>query len=182
MKIKPVIMLLAQLLAFNLLAQSTMNKDSVIKYLDTHNNLDPIEGIWTLHVVRTLFTEKDSIEEIQYMRSSWAVLRVNGKRFQVIDIGCAEPETDAIDFKAYFKATSTVGIYSYKCYFNNPGWIAKSKATLKDNFILEYSYFASRAYLKQTYKDEYESGLKLRWKFTWTKEYPEFKIKYNETH
>lgn len=179
MKIKLVIMLLAQLLAFNLLAQITMNKDSVIKYLDTHKNLDPIESIWTLHVVRTLFTEKDSIEETQYMRSSWAVLRLNGKRFQVIDIGGAEHETDATDFKAYFKATSTVGIYSYRCYFNNPGWIAKSKATLKDNFILKYSYFASKAYLKQAYKDEYEPGLKLRWIFTWTKEYPEYKIQHN---
>jgi len=179
MKIKLFIMLMVQLVAFNLLAQNTMNKDSVIKYLNTHKNLDPIEGIWTLHVVRTLFLKQDSIEETQYMRSSWAVLRVNRKCFQVIDIGGAELETDATDFKAYFKATSTVGIYSYKCYFNNPGWIAKSKATLKDNFILEYSYFASKAYLKQAYKDEYESGLKLRWKFTWTKEYPECKIRYN---
>jgi|ERR1035437_1212426 hypothetical protein len=172
MKIKLVIILLVQLLAFNLEAQNTMNKDSVIKYLDIHKNLNPIEGIWTLHVVRTLFTEKDSIEETQYMRSSWAVLRENGKRFRVIDIGGAEKDTDATDFKAYFEATSTDGLYSYRCDFNNPNWIAKSKATLKDNFILEYGYFASKAYLKQAYKDEYKDGLKLRWKFTWTKEYP----------
>jgi len=174
MKIKLTLILLVQLLAFNLLAQNTMNKDSVIKYLVTHKNLDPIESIWTLHVVRTLFIEKDSIEETQYMRSSWAVLRKNGKCFQVIDIGGAEHETDATDFKAYFEATSIVGIYSYRCDFNNPTWIAKSKATLKDNFILEYSYYASKAYLKQAYKDEYEPSLKLRWKFSWTKEYPEY--------
>jgi hypothetical protein len=172
MKIKLVLILLVKLFAFNLEAQNTLIKDSVIKYLDTHKNLDPIESIWTLHVVRTLFTEKYSIEETQYMRSSWAVLREDGKRFQVIDIGGAEHETDATDFKAYFEATTIIGIYSYRCDFNHPAWIAKSKATLKDNFILEYSYFASMAYLKQTYKDEYEPGLKLRWKFTWTKEYP----------
>ena len=53
----------------------------------------------------------------------------------VIDIDGAEHETDATDFKAYFEATSTVGKYSYKCYFNNPDWIAMSKATLQDNFI-----------------------------------------------
>jgi len=74
MKIKLILILLIQLIAFNLPAQNTMNKDSVIKYLDKHKNLDPIEGIWNLHVVRTLFTGKDSIEETQYMRSSWAVL------------------------------------------------------------------------------------------------------------
>ena len=179
MKIKLVLILLVQLISFNLMAQNTMNKDSVIKYLDTHKNLDPIEGIWTLHVFTTLFTEKDSIEETQYMRSSWAVLRINGKRFQVINIGGAEHETDATNFKAYFKATSTVGIYSYKCYFHNPDWIAKSKATIKNNFFLEYSYFASKAYLKQAYKDEFEPCIELRWRFTWTKEYPECKIQYN---
>lgn len=165
--------------AFNTSAQNKLSKDSVIKYLDTHKNLDPIEGIWTLHVVRTLFTENDSIEETQYMRSSWAVLGVKAKRFQVIDIGCAEHEANATDFKAYFKATSTIGIYSYRCDFNNPNWIAKSKATLKDNFILEYSYFASRVYLTDAYKDNYKPYLRLRWKFTWTKEYPEYKIQYN---
>ena len=179
MKFKTFATLVVLFATFNISAQNKLNKDSVIKYLGSHNSLDPIEGIWTLHVVRTLFTENDSIEETQYMRSSWAVLRLNGKRFQVIDIGGAEYEEDATDFKAYFKATSTVGKYSYRCDFNNPNWIAKSKASLKDNFILEYSYFASRAYLKQAYKDKYKPDLKLRWKFTWTKEYPESKIQYN---
>ena len=172
MKLKTFTTLTVLFATFNISAQNKLDKDSVIKYLDTHKNLDPIESIWTLHVVRTLFIEKDSIEETQYMRSSWAVLKLNGKRFEVIDIGGAEHETDATDFKAYFEATSTVGLYSYRCGFNNPNWLAKSKATLKDNFILEYSYFASKSYLKQAYKDEYEAGLKLRWKFTWTKEYP----------
>lgn len=179
MKIKLVISLLVLLLSFNLLAQNTMNKDSVIQYLKNNNRLDPIEGIWTLHVVRTLSLKQDSTVETQYMRSSWAVLRDNENHFRVIDIGGAEQDADATDFKAYFKPTSTVGIYSYRCDFNNPSWIAKSKATLKDNFILEYSYFASNAYLKQAYKDEYKPGLKLKWKFTWTKKYPEYKIHYN---
>jgi len=179
MKIKIFVTLLVLFATFNISAQNKLNKDSVIKYLDSHKNLDPIEGIWTLHVVRTLFTEKDSTEETQYMRSSWAVIREKGKHFRVIDIGRAEKEADATDFKAFFVASSEVGVYSYRCDFKNPNWIAKSKVTLKDNFILEYGYFASKAFLKQAYKDEYKNGFKLRWKFTWTKEYPENKIQYN---
>ena len=170
MKIKLILILLIQLIAFNLPAQNTMNKDSVIKYLDKHKNLDPIEGIWNLHVVRTLFTGKDSTEETQYMRSEWAVLKSDNQRFKIINIGGAEKENKATDFDAYFQKTKSSGLYTYKCKFTNPNWTAKSKVTMTDGVILEYGYFVGKAYLKTEYKEDYKPGLRLRWRFIWTKQ------------
>ena len=171
MKIKLVLILLVQLLAFNLLAQNTRNKDSVILYLKSNNNLDPIEGIWTLHVVNTLFQNHDSIcEETQYMRSEWAVLKGDNQRFTIIDIGGAEKENKATDFIAYFQKTKSNGLYTYKCKFANPNWTAKSKVTMTDGVILEYGYFVGKAYLKTEYKEDYKPGLRLRWRFIWTKQ------------
>ena len=174
--IRLTIILLIQLLAFNSQAQNAMNKDSVIHYLKNSNNLDPIEGIWTLHVVRTLFQNNDSIvEETQYMRSEWAVLRFDKQRFKIIDIGGAEKENSAADFEAYFKKTKSSGLYTYKCKFANPNWSAKSQVILKDDVILEYEYFVSKVYLKSEYKEDYKPGFRLRWRFTWTKQNSENK-------
>jgi hypothetical protein len=156
------------------MAQNTMNKDIVIQHFKNNNSLDPIEGLWTLHVVRTLFQNNDSIaEETQYMRSQWAVLKSENNRFKVINIGEAEKENNATDFEAYFQKTKSTGLYTYKCKFTKPNWSAKSKVTLTDSVILKYEYFVSKAYLRSEYKENYKPGLRLRWRFTWTKQYTE---------
>lgn len=41
---------------------------------------------------------------------------------------------------------------------------------MTDGVILEYGYFVSKAYLKSEYKEDYKPDLRLRWRFTWTKQ------------
>lgn len=152
------------------IAQVSLKKDSLIHYFAKQQSLDPIEGIWTLHVIRTLFQGKDSIAgETEYMRSEWAILKLNKEKFQVIDIGGAENEKGATDFLAYFLKSKSEGKYIYKCNFVKPKWNAKAIATLTDSTILQYEYFVSKVFLKGGEPNTYIPGQRLRWQFTWTK-------------
>jgi hypothetical protein len=156
--------------AIALPAQNSDKKNNVINYLNSQEHLDPIEGIWTLHVVRTLYQGKDSVtQETQYMRSEWAIIKINKNKFQVIDIGSAENEKGATDFIAYFLKTNTKGNYIYKCNFLKPKWKAKALATLTDSNILQYEYFVDKIYLIEDNPVNYKHGQRLRWQFTWTK-------------
>lgn len=170
MKIRIVLAVLISLFTCTSIAQVSLKKDSVLHYLNKQGSLDPIEGIWTLHVVRTLFQGKDSLtQETQYMRSEWAIIKLNEDKFQVVDIGSAENEKGATDFIAYFLKTNTKGNYIYKCNFLKPKWKAKALATLIDSNILQYEYFVNKAYLKYDNPTNYKPGQRLRWQFTWTK-------------
>lgn len=170
MKIRIVLAVLISLFTCTSIAQVSLKKDSVLHYLNKQGSLDPIEGIWTLHVVRTLFQGKDSVtQETQYMRSEWAIIKINDDKFQVIDIGSAENEKGATDFIAYFLKTKTKGNYIYKCNFLKPKWKAKALATLTDSNILQYEYFVDKIYLKKDNPVNYKPGQRLRWQFTWTK-------------
>lgn len=157
----------------NVTAQIAIDKDNIMNYLNHNKNLDPIEGIWTLNVDRTLYLRKDSIaHETEFNRSEWAVIKNKDGKYSVMNIGGAENEDGATDFNAYFEETSEKDIYSYICKFIKPRWVAKSKAKLTDNVILQYGYFSSKAYMKDAYKEKYVKGLKIYWLFTWTKRYP----------
>lgn len=170
MKNRIVLAVLISLFTCTSIAQVSLKRDSVIHYLNKQRSLDPIEGIWTLHVVRTLYQGKDSVtQETQYMRSEWAVIRINKQKFQVIDIGSAESEKGANDFIAYFLKRKTKGEYTYKCNFIKPKWKAKALATLTDSNILQYEYFVNKAYLKDDEPNNYKAGQRLRWQFTWIK-------------
>lgn len=170
MKSRIVLAVLISLITCTTMSQVALKRDSVINYLNRQGNLDPIEGIWTLHVVRTLYQGKDSItQETQYMRSEWAIIELNEAKFQVVDIGSAENEKGATDFIAYFLKTNTKGNYIYKCNFIKPKWKAKALATLTDSNVLQYEYFVNKIYLKEDNPVNYKPGQRLRWQFTWTK-------------
>lgn len=170
MKSRIVLAVLISLITCTTMSQVALKRDSVISYLNRQGNLDPIEGIWTLHVVRTLFQGKDSIaQETEYMRSEWAIIKLKEDKFQVVDIGSAENEKGSTDFIAYFLKSKSEGKYIYKCNFLKPKWSAKAVATLTDLNILQYEYFVNKAYLKEGEPNNYRPGQRLRWQFTWTK-------------
>jgi S1-C subfamily serine protease len=155
-----------------LLSQEFRDKVNITNYFDSQSNLDPIEGIWTLNVVRTLYFNNEIVgTETEEILSEWTVVRENKLRFKVVDIGEKSKEDDG-EFYAYFESTSIDGLYTYKCLFTKPDWTAKCNAQLSNNSIIEYEYFASEVYMKDAYKKTYRKGLNLKWDFIWTKKYP----------
>lgn len=148
--------------------------EGLINYLEQASNLDPIEGIWTLNVVRTLSMNGAVVgEETEVMLSEWVVLRKDKFRFEVIDIGAGSRYDKGQKFTAYFESTARPGVYTYRCDFKSPHWTAKSYATLTDEVFIEYEYDTSEAYLKKAYGANYRPGMNLHWKFFWTKKFPQ---------
>lgn len=158
----------------NTTAQDFKVKDSLIDYFDYHiEEIDPIEGIWILNVERTLYYNDSVITtEIENLRSEWAVIKESKLRFKVIDIGESENEKESANFYAYFEKLAIKNIYTYKCYFKDPDWEAKSSVRMFEKKQISYGYFVSEKYLKNTYKEDYNSGMKLYWSFNWLKKYP----------
>lgn len=161
---------IALLISHNLFSQ-VESKSELIKYLDNQNNLDPIEGLWSLNVVRTLYYYNQIVrQETEEVRSEWGIKRYDNLSFKVINIGESAYD-DKGSFEAYFESSAINGFYTYKCNYTNPNWSAKTNATLTDDFIIEYEFFVSQAYLNAS-KYNYKPGHRLHWKFIWTKKYP----------
>ena len=158
-------------IGFNLFAQ-VESKNVFVKYLDNTKKLDPIEGLWSMNVVRTLYYYDQIVaQEIEEVRSEWGIKRYDNLSFKVINIGEGSSD-DKGSFEAYFESSAINGFYTYKCNFINPNWSTKTNATLTDDFVIEYEYFVSQAYLNASTKYKYQPGHRLHWKFIWTKKYP----------
>lgn len=158
-------------LVVNLFSQTT-TKSELMNYFDNAKKLDPIEGLWSLNVIRTLYYFNNIIgQETEEIRSEWGIKRYDNLSFKVIDIGEGNP-TDIGESEAYFESSAIDGFYTYKCNFTNPNWSIKTNATLKDDFIIEYEHFVSQTFLDAQKNKKIKPGHKLHWKFIWTKKYP----------
>jgi S1-C subfamily serine protease len=172
MKIAIVTIVLIVLTGYNLFAQ-TNSKSDLINYFDNAKSLDPIEGIWTVNVVGTLYSIDEKIgQDSEEFLSEWGIKRNDKLGFKVIDIGEGSRFDAKGDFEAFFESSAIDGFYTYKCNYTNPIWTAKTNAILTDKFIIEYDFFTSDEYVKKAYGNNYRQGLKLHWKFIWTKKYP----------
>lgn len=157
---------------YNVFGQCLSSKTAFVDYFDK-NTLDPIEGIWTLNIERTLYFNGQYVsKETEAMRSEWAVIKSDKFTFKVCDIGEAENANGSTDFSAVFEKTAIDGFYTYKYQFYNPSWIGKSNVELTEGVILDYGYYVDQAYLKKAYGQNYRNGLQLYWHFVWTKKYP----------
>src|SRR5690606_35909052 len=98
----------------NLFSQ-VVSKDELINYFDNATQLDPIEGLWSLNVIRTLhFYEDIMVQETEEILSEWGIKQVNKLRFEVINIGeGSSGDTEHID--AYFESSAIDGFYTYRC-------------------------------------------------------------------
>lgn len=169
---KGIITITLLILSLSSLFSQNIIKSELINYFDNAQKLDPIEGLWSLNVVRTLYYNDDVIgKETEEVRSEWGIKRFDKLSFKVIDIG-EDSKTDKGDFEAYLESSAIDGFYIYKCNFTNPNWSVKTNAELSNAFLLEYGYFVGEEYMRKSYKNDYRPGLKLHWNFIWTKKYP----------
>lgn len=165
-------------LVFNSFSQIT-SKSSLISYFDNAQSLDPIEGLWSLNVVNTLYKNGYIIgQETEEVRSEWGIKRLDKHKFKVINIG-EGADNDKGDFNAFFESSAIDGFYTYKVNFSNPNWDAKANAELTNGVILEYGYFVDKAYMKTHDMKNYLQGRRLHWKFIWTKKYPKLNTSKN---
>ncbi|MCS6974170.1 MAG: hypothetical protein NZM13_06765 [Cyclobacteriaceae bacterium] len=154
--------------------QGIRTRKEIIRYLDKNKDrLDPIEGIWSLNVINSLYDKRGNVVKQSYdeNRSSWAIVRVDKLRYKVVDIG--EDAPDSHGFDAYFESTALPGIYTYKCIFKKPDWVANANAKLEGDVALRYDYFVSKKFMKREQKYYYKRGMWLHWDFFWVKKYPQ---------
>ena len=148
-------------------------------FIKNRFNLNPIEGIWTLGVIRTLYENGKKIAfEEQSHRMSLAVIK-EGDLFRVYDVN-GEPA----NFIATFKETDELGKYDYQCHFTETKDYVSTTATMFGDSILQYKYDAPKGIMMNYYcksnnedsmlvKKMIEDGsMRLQWQFIWAQYYP----------
>ena len=149
-------------------------------FIKNHDNLNPIEGMWSLGVIRTLYKYgKRVASESELHRVGLAIIK-EGDLFRVYDVN-----GEATDFIATFNETDESGNYDYQCYFTETNDLVKAIARFSGDLFLRYEYDAPKGimmkyyYKSGLYKDSklvkkmIEDGrLRLNWKFSWLKYSP----------
>ena len=153
-------------------------KEEMMDYFSKNkDNLEPIEGLWSLGVVRTLYEYSIKIvSESEPNRMDLAVIK-EGDLFRIYKMN-----GDPISFIASFTQTDESGIYGYKCYFTDTKDMVSTTAKLFGNSMLKYEYDAPKGIMMNYYykkgpskgskevKRNIEDGnMRLNWKFSWIK-------------
>ena len=153
-------------------------KEEMMDYFSKNkDNLEPIEGLWTLGVIRTLYIYGIKVvTESEPNRMDLAVIK-EGDLFRIYNMN-----GDLISFIASFTQTDESGIYGYKCYFTETKDMVSTTAKLFGNSMLKYEYDAPKGIMMNYYyKAGPEKGskelkriiedenLRLNWKFFWFK-------------
>ncbi|MCX7744822.1 MAG: hypothetical protein N2167_09705 [Flavobacteriales bacterium] len=134
---------------------------------------DPLEGIWNIHVIRSLYYNGQLVsQEKESNIATYAILRNKNNQLEVTYIGVKAKYDTPNSFKAWFCSSSTPDIYLYKCRFKKPVyWEVQTTARLYNNNILEYEYFVHRRFMYFVYgKDYVNAGYQLHWHFYWTRD------------
>ena len=149
-------------------------------FIKNHDNLNQIEGMWSLGVIRTLYKYgKRVASESELHRVGLAIIK-EGDLFRVYDVN-----GEATDFIATFNETDELDNYDYQCYFTETKDFVKAIARFSGDLFLRYEYDAPKGimmkyyYKSGLYKDSklvkkmIEDGrLRLNWKFSWLKYSP----------
>ena len=153
-------------------------KEEMMDYFSKNkDNLEAIEGLWSLGVIRTLYVYGIKVvTESEPNRMDLAVIK-EGDLFRIYNMN-----GDPISFIASFTQTDESGIYDYKCYFTDTKDMVSTTASLFGDSMLRYEYDAPKGILMNYY---YKAGLdkgskevkriiedenlRLNWKFFWFK-------------
>jgi len=149
-------------------------------FIKNHDNLNPIEGMWSLGVIRTLYKNgKRVASESELHRMGLAIIK-EGDLFRVYDVN-----GEATDFIATFNETDELDNYDYQCYFTETNDLVKAIARFSGDLFLRYEYDAPKGimmkyyYKSGLYKDSKlvkkmieDGSLRLNWKFSWLKYSP----------
>jgi len=153
-------------------------KEEMMNYFSKNkDNLEPIEGLWTLGVVRTLYDYGIKIvTESEPNRMDLAVIKEDDL-FRIYSMN-----GDPISFIASFTQTDESGIYDYKCYFTETMDTVSTTASMFGNSMLRYEYDAPKGIMMNYYYNKGPSkgskevkriiedeNLRLNWKFFWFK-------------
>ena len=156
-------------------------KEEMMNYFSKNkDNLEPIEGLWSLGVIRRLYVyDIKVVTESEPNRMDLAVIK-EGDLFSIYNMN-----GDPISFIASFTKTDESGIYDYKCYFTETKEMVSTTASLFGNSRLKYEYDAPKGIMMDYYynkgpnkgskevKRSIEDGkLRLNWKFSWIKYLP----------
>ena len=115
-------------------------------FLKNHNNLNPIEGMWSLGVIRTLYKNgKRVASESELHRMGLAIIK-EGDLFRVYDVN-----GEATDFIATFNETDESGNYDYQCYFTETKDFVKAIARFSGDLFLRYEYDAPKGIMMKYY-------------------------------
>jgi len=153
-------------------------KEEMMNYFSKNKgNLEAIEGLWTLGVVRTLYGYGIKIAaESEPNRMDLAVIKEDDL-FRIYKMN-----GDPISFIASFTQTDESGIYGYKCYFTDTKDMVSTTARLFGNSMLRYEYDVPKGILmnyyykagpdkgsKEVERNIKDGNMRLNWKFSWIK-------------
>ena len=157
-----------------------MSRKEIHDYFSNKNNdLNEIEGLWSLGVIRDLYENgKRVTSESEPHMIGLAIIK-DGGLFRVHDVNGAET-----DFIATFTETDESDTYAYQCYFTETNDTVNTTARFSNNSFLQYEYDSPQGVMMKYYykpgTDNAEqvkkmienNNLRLHWKFTWIKYKP----------
>ena len=153
-------------------------KEEMMNYFSKNkDNLEPIEGLWSLGVIKTLYVYGIKVvTESEPNRMDLAVIK-EGDLFRIYKMN-----GDPISFIASFTQTNESGIYDYKCYFTETKDMVSTTARLFGNSMLRYEYDAPKRIMmnyyykagpdkgsKEVERNIKDGNMRLNWKFSWIK-------------
>ena len=154
------------------------NKDEMMNYFfKNKDNLDAIEGVWSLCVIRTLYINgKKVVTESESNRMDLAVIKEDNL-FRIYNV-----DGNPTYYIAGLTQTDESDIYDYKCYFTETKDMVSTTAKLFGDSMLKYEYDAPEGIMMNYYfkagphkgskevKRSIENGnMRLNWKFYWIK-------------
>ena len=157
----------------------SFSKSELIKYFDDNSRvLDPIEGLWTLNSITTIYKNNEIVyEKSSPILSEWGIKRFDKLSFKVIDIGEGSEQSGGKetenDFEAFFESSAVDGYYTYKMDWKKPPLAkAKANAILSNGFTLQYRYWIPRERIPKVVGRNLGPEFEVEWSFVWTKKYP----------
>ena len=176
MKILLILIPLFSLLSF---AQPFSRQSQWEKYFENNiQKLDPIEGIWSISTILSLYIKNDLKKEDTITNDEMVAIYNVHNEYKIY----SQDKYNNFS-KGTFHNTAVRGVYLFKIFYNASHTTVKTNAILIDDGLLEFSYYAPDSETEIVVGDSYITGMKFKFDHKWvkiapqTKKYTEFKPK-----
>lgn len=163
-----VLLIFSGLVAF---AQKPNSEDLFKSYfLKNMDNLDPVEGIWTVATTQEYYRYDTLYDVIKYPKAAKVAIMRNNDAFDSYNL-------TGESYDVTFSETDVKGVYLYRNFFKETNEYSKTSAVISRAGEMEYTYEFPDEYLQHRFGDSYEEGTRVVNILKWVRVFPDKKGK-----
>lgn len=157
-------MILFQIFSVISIAQPFNRQVQWEKYFeDNIQNLDPIEGIWSIST-KVSVSYKNDFQESDVPYDEMVAIYKDGNSYNIYSLDQYDNYSNGT-----FQNTSIPRLYIFKIFYSRSNSTAKTNASLTADGLLEFSYNEPDAETEISMGDDYVSGIKFNYEHKWIK-------------